>query len=427
MSDHPPVSPLATPSGAPISANGAVSVRQTGETPTPTSTGSPSTDSLSTLQLLIFAIATGFSVAALYYSQPILPLLAAEFAQSSASTGWLPTLTQLGYALGIFLLVPLGDKFDRRLLIAIKGLFLALLLALTASSTQFSQLLWLSLMIGIAATVAQDIVPATAALASEHNRGQTVGFVMTGLLLGILLSRTVSGVISSHFSWQLLYQLAAISVAISTVWVCGLLPKSTPAQPLAYPALMRSLLTLWQAYPALRRAAVVQGLLHLGFAAFWTTLAPALAATYGLGSDIAGAFGLAGAAGALLAPVAGRLADRHGAALIASRAALLSVASFALLILLPLLSFPLAMALLILTVIGFDLGVQSALIAHQSLVYSLEPAARGRLNAMLISSMFIGMASGSALGSWFFSSLGWPAVFALAAVSSFSAWWLRRP
>lgn len=391
------------------------------------STAGSTTAALSKLQLLIFAIATGFSVAALYYSQPILPLLASEFGQSTASTGWLPTLTQLGYALGIFLLVPLGDRFDRRLLIAGKGLLLALLLALTAGTEHFSNLLLLSLLIGIAATVAQDIVPATAALASEHNRGQTVGFVMTGLLLGILLSRTVSGLVSSHFSWQLLYQLAAVSVALSTLSVFWLLPKSAPAAPLPYSALMRSLWTLWQAYPALRRAAVVQGLLHLGFAAFWTTLAPALASAYGLGSDIAGAFGLAGAAGALLAPIAGRLADRHGAALIASRAALLSVISFAVLLLLPLLSFPVAMALLILAVIGFDLGVQSALIAHQSLIYGLEPAARGRLNAILISSMFIGMASGSALGSLFFSSLGWPAVFGLAAIGSFIAWWLRRP
>lgn len=391
------------------------------------STAGSTTAALSKLQLLIFAIATGFSVAALYYSQPILPLLASEFGQSTASTGWLPTLTQLGYALGIFLLVPLGDRFDRRLLIAGKGLLLALLLALTAGTEHFSNLLLLSLLIGIAATVAQDIVPATAALASEHNRGQTVGFVMTGLLLGILLSRTVSGLVSSHFSWQLLYQLAAVSVALSTLSVFWLLPKSAPAAPLPYSALMRSLWTLWQAYPALRRAAVVQGLLHLGFAAFWTTLAPALASAYGLGSDIAGAFGLAGAAGALLAPIAGRLADRHGAALIASRAALLSVLSFAVLLLLPLLSFPVAMALLIVAVIGFDLGVQSALIAHQSLIYGLEPAARGRLNAILISSMFIGMASGSALGSLFFSSFGWPAVFGLAAIGSFIAWWLRRP
>lgn len=378
------------------------------------------------LQLLIFALATGFSVASLYYSQPILPLLAAEFGQSNSAAGWLPTLTQLGYAAGIFLLVPLGDRFDRRWLILSKGLLLALLLLLSADSTDFQQLLWLSLLIGVAATVAQDIVPATAALAAEQQRGKTVGVVMTGLLLGILLSRTVSGLVSSYYSWQLLYQLAALSVALSTLWVYWLLPASVPAAGLRYPALMRSLWTLWRRYPLLRRAATAQALLHLGFAAFWTTLAPALAITYSLGSDIAGAFGLAGAVGALLAPLAGALADRHGSSLIARRAALLSLLSFMLLLCLPWLPLPAALGLLVLAVIGFDLGVQSALIAHQSLIYSLEPAARGRLNALLISMMFVGMASGSALGTWLLSSVGWSAVFLLAAGGSLAAYWLRR-
>lgn len=387
---------------------------------------SQSRPALSLLQLLIFALATGFSVASLYYSQPILPLLAAEFGQSHSAAGWLPTLTQLGYAAGIFLLVPLGDRFDRRKLILSKGLLLALLLLLSADSTSFQQLLWLSLLIGVAATVAQDIVPATAALAAEPQRGKTVGFVMTGLLLGILLSRTISGLISSYYSWQFLYQLAAASVALSTLWVYRLLPASVPIAGLSYPALMRSLWTLWHRYPLLRRAASAQALLHLGFAAFWTTLAPALATSYGLGSDIAGAFGLAGAAGALLAPLAGALADRHGSSLIARRAALLSLVSFVMLFALPWLPLPAALGLLVLAVLGFDLGVQSALIAHQSLIYSLEPAARGRLNALLISMMFIGMASGSALGTVLLSHCGWPAVFGLAAAGSLAAYWLRR-
>lgn len=378
-------------------------------------------------QLLALATATGCTVASLYYSQPILPQLAQDLGADTGSAGLIPTLTQLGYAAGILLLVPLGDRYDRRKLILGKGLGLTLLLALTALAGDLPTMLLLSLLIGISATVAQDIVPATAALASEQQRGKTVGFVMTGLLLGILLSRTISGLVSAHYSWQLLYGLAAVSVAVTVLLAYALLPVNTAnSSTLSYPQLMKSLWTLWQQYPPLRRAAMVQALLHLGFAAFWTTLAPALAQLHGIGSDVAGAYGLAGAAGALLAPLAGAWADKHGSRRVASYAALLTVASFALMLTMPAFGLVGQLLLLAVAVIGFDLGVQSALIAHQSLIYSLQPAARGRLNAILVTSMFLGMALGSALGSWLLVRFDWQAVILLATGSAALAWWLRR-
>lgn len=244
-----------------------------------------------------------------------------------------------------------------------------------------------------------------------------VGTVMTGLLLGILLSRTVSGLVGALFGWRVMYQAAAVSIAFIGLLMWRVLPRFEIHSTLSYPQLMRSMAHLWQRYPALRRAAFAQGFLSIAFSAFWSTLAVMLAEHYQMGSAVAGGFGIAGAAGALAAPLAGGLADKVGAGRVTQLGAAFVTVSFALMLLLPALPVHGQLALIALSAIGFDLGLQSSLVAHQNLVYSLEPQARGRLNALLFTVVFIGMALGSVLGSKLYVLAGWNGVVILAVSS----------
>ena len=257
--------------------------------------------------IFILALGAGFSVASIYYAQPLLPLMGANLHLTVEGMGLVPTLTQAGYALGILFLLPLGDRHDRRRLILVKSALLALLLLLCSLTGQLSSLLVVSLLIGMAATMAQDIVPAAAILAPAGKQGKMVGTVMTGLLLGILLSRTVSGVVGAVFGWRVMYQTAAVSVALIGLVMWRVLPRFAVHSTLSYPQLMASMAHLWQRYPALRRAALAQGALSIAFSAFWSTLAVMLSEHYHMGSAVAGGFGIAGAAGALAA-----LADEPG-------------------------------------------------------------------------------------------------------------------
>ncbi|ELY2497652.1 MFS transporter [Cronobacter muytjensii] len=373
---------------------------------------------LSRLLILILAIATGLSVASIYYAQPILPLIGSDLRLGVDGMGLIPTLTQAGYALGILFLLPLGDRHDRRTLILVKCLALAVMLALYSFSGGLHSLLVLSLLVGMMATMAQDIVPAAAILSPAGQQGKIVGTVMTGLLLGILLSRLVSGVISAAFGWRVMYQLAAASIALTGLVLWRVLPRFETHATLSYPALLHSMGGLWKRYPTLRGAALAQGFLSIGFSAFWSMLAVMLQAQFHMGSAVAGAFGLAGAAGALAAPLSGALSDRFGPARVTQLGSLLVMLSFAAMFALPWLTPSMQLLLIALAAVGFDLGLQSSLVAHQTLVYSLEPTARGRLNALLFTGVFVGMALGSLLGSKAWAFGGWPAVVALATLAS---------
>jgi len=392
----------------------------------------PRTASLSTALLGLLATGAGLSVANLYYSQPLLGTLASTLPATAADVGLIPTLTQLGYALGLLLLAPLGDRFDRRRIILAKLAVLLLALLGASLAPGLHALLVASLVTGLAATVAQDLVPAAATLAPPAERGRIVGTVMTGLLLGILLSRVVSGLVGELFGWRALFVLAAASIAAIGVAVWRGLPSFPATTQVSYPALLGSLGTLWRRHAALRRATLAQGLLSVGFSAFWSTLALYLhAGPFQLGSAAAGAFGLAGAAGALAAPWAGRLADRHGSEWVTRLGIGLAALAFASLLTLPWLPGVTGLVLLAVATVVFDLGVQATLIAHQAQVYGLEPEARSRLNAVLFTGMFIGMASGAALGSLLLARLGWSGVAGLALTAALLALlvrlWPARP
>jgi len=368
----------------------------------------------------------GLAVANLYYAQPMLAAMGGSLGATSGALGLIPMLTQLGYALGILLLAPLGDRIDRRRLVLLKLVALGLALSLSAFAPDLGTLMVSSLLTGLAATLAQDVVSAAASMAPSAQRGRVVGSVMTGLLLGILVSRVLSGFVAAQWGWRAMFGVAAFSIAGALVLASLVLPSLAPTTSLPYVQLLRSLGSLWRQQPALRRAALAQGLLSVGFSAFWSTLSLLLnAAPFHLGSAAAGSFGLVGALGAIAAPLAGRLADRRGSVFVSRIGTGLTLVSFALLFLAPRLTTHGQLWLLALSALGFDLGVQVSLISHQTIVYALEPAARSRLNAILFVSMFVGMAAGSGLGALLFARLGWSAVAALASVSAAAAFLLR--
>lgn len=392
---------------------------------TPSQATSLSQPGLPPSLVVLLATGAGLGAATLYFSQPLLGLMADGLGSTATQVGVVPTLTQLGYALGILLLAPLGDRLDRRMLIGTKAAGLALALSLCALAPGVHTLWVAALVTGVLATLAQDIVPAAATLAPDAQRGRVVGQVMTGLLLGILLSRVFSGLVGQWAGWRAVYVLGALLVAvIGAVCVRGL-PRMAPVTALGYGALMASLWSLWRKHRDLRLAVWTQGLISVAFSAFWSTLAIVLRQRFGLGSAMAGAFGLAGVVGALGAPWAGRWSDRWGPLRVVRAGAATVALSFVLLALGEPLPMAWQLGLMVLVTVTFDFGVQVALVGHQTLVYRLEPAARSRLNALLLTGMFIGMALGSALGSQALAHWGGLGVAGLCAVASAGAWALR--
>jgi predicted MFS family arabinose efflux permease len=386
----------------------------------------PATEGPSPALVALLAAVSGLAAATLYYSQPMLAVMGAGLRASDGALGLVPMLTQLGYALGILLLAPLGDRVDRRRIVLVKAALLGGALLASALAPNVGVLLAASLVVGLTATLAQDVVSASASLSPEARRGRVVGAVMTGLLLGVLLSRVVSGLVAERYGWRAMYGAAAASLAGVAALAWRGMPPIATTTGLAYGALLRSIAALWRAHPALRRAALAQGLLAVGFSAFWSTLALMLhREPFHLGSAAAGSFGVAGAVGALAAPIAGRLADRRGPELVTRLGASLAAASFGAMALAPLLAPRAQLGLIAACVVGFDLGVQVTLIAHQTLVYGLDPGARSRLNAVLFVGMFAGMATGAGLGGALLAQWGWTAVTALATLTSVGALLLR--
>ena len=353
---------------------------------------------------LVFAMALscGLAVANIYYNQPMLAVMAQDFPGQSAIP-LIAMLTQLGYAAGLLLLVPLGDVVERRWLILGQFVLIALASTMAAMATGATMLMLASVLLGIGATAAQQIVPVAATLADPARRGAVVGSVMSGLLGGILLSRTLAGLVTAYGSWRAMFWCGVPLALLGGLLMARMIPLGMPRSKLSYVRLLHSLIGLWREEPALRRATLTQALLFASFSAFWTVLAFYLAdPAYGLGAEVAGLFGVIGVAGVVAAPLAGRMADRRGARSVVLVGALLVVLAWIL--------FETWLSLVGLA-LGI-MGVQSALVAHQQLIYDLRSEARGRINTLFMTGMFLGGTLGSSLamlawqqGDWV--GVGW--------------------
>jgi predicted MFS family arabinose efflux permease len=373
-------------------------------------TSSPAS-SLPRRLVLLMAMATGLAVASNYYAQPLLGILATHFGIDVARAGLVVTVAQLAYAAGLLLLVPLGDRLDRRKLIVGLYALSAIGLLISASAHGFALLLVGTLITGACSVSAQILVPFAATLAAPHERGRAVGTVMSGLLLGILLARTASGLLAGLGGWQTVYWVAAALILL----VAGLLWRGLPPHPghatLAYPKLVGSVLALLRDEPVLRARSVLGGLLFAGFSIFWTTLAFLLSGPgYGYGTAVVGLFGLIGAAGALAANLSGKLSDHGrghwvtwgGLAMLLLAWALLAAA-------------PHSLLALVVGVLLLDVAVQGVHIGNQSVIYQLDPAARNRITSAYITCYFIGGAVGSSAGAAAYAAAGWNGVVAAGA------------
>ena len=363
---------------------------------------------LSRALTFLMAVAAGLAVANIYYNQPMLGLIEDAFPGSAA--GLIPTATQLGYAAGLFLLLPLGDLVDRRRQIVVQFVVLAGALVLAAAAPNSIVLILASLFVGATATVAQQIVPFAASLAEPKSRGATIGTVMSGVLAGILLSRTLGGFVATHAGWREMFWLAVPLALLCAAAMALSLPRVPPQTKLLYGAAVRSLGTLWRTEPALRRAALMQAALFGSFSAFWTILALQLEQPeFGLGAEVAGLFGILGAVGVFAAPISGKLADLKGPRLAITVGGVLTLLSW--IAFFGFVSIP----GLVVGVIVLDFGVQSALVSNQHVIYALQPEARSRLNTVFMTAMFLGGAAGSAGATLAWDTGGWNAVCAFGA------------
>jgi predicted MFS family arabinose efflux permease len=364
---------------------------------------------LSRSLVLLMAIACGAAVANIYYAQPLLSTIAHDFSVSDGTAGLMVTASQVGYAAGLVLLVPLGDLIERRRLITRIMLVTALALVATAASPSFILLAAALLVVGLTSVVAQILVPMASMLAAENERGRVVGHVMSGLLVGILVARTASGLIAQAGGWRLVFAVSAGLMLVLCAVLRAALPEVKPTTTLSYPALLRSVGRLVAEQPTLR-VRMIYGVLGMGqFSVLWTTIAFLLAGSpYHYGDATIGLFGLVGLAGALAAQAAGRLADRGRHHRSTGSFFLIMVVSWVLIG-----AGSTSLAALIVGIAILDLGIQGAQITNQSVIYRLAPEARSRLTTAYMTAVFASAAVSSALASTLYDAHGWSAVTAL--------------
>ncbi len=380
---------------------------------------------LSTGLVVLMAVATGAAVANIYYAQPLLATLARAFEVPTHTAGFLVTITQAGYLLGLLFLVPLGDLLERRRLVVIVTLATALALAAAAAAPSLMVFALASLAIGVTSVVAQILVPYAAHLAPAAARGRVVGRVMSGLLLGILLARTVSGALSELWGWRSVFWMAAAAMLLQALALAKALPRDRSSVAIGYGALLRSVLELIREQPLLRRRMIYGALMFASFSMLWTSLPFLLArAPFNYGDGVIGSFGLAGVAGAVTASFAGHLHD-HGRSRIATGAFIALVAvAFAVMG-----AWQTSLAAIIVGVIVLDTGVQGTQILNQSMIYELAPDARSRVTTAYMGGYFAGGAFGSAAAAAAFGFGGWPAVAILGVALPLAGivFWFTEP
>ncbi|UIJ36252.1 MFS transporter [Allobranchiibius sp. GilTou73] len=380
-------------------------------TAAPAETTATGGSQLSRPLVLLMALAAGVSVANLYYSQPLLDLIGRDLHIASGAVGILVTVTQLGYAAGLLFVLPLGDLLERRRLIVGMTLATAVALVLTAFAQNEAWLLVMLLIVGLLSVVAQVVVPLAAALASDDDRGSVVGTVMSGLLIGILLARTLAGLLAEVGGWRSVYLVAAALVLLLAAGLWRGLPDSPPTVRTSYGGLLGSVARLVRTEPILRRRMLYGALNFAQFSVLWTAITGLLSGSpYHYSEGVIGLFGLAGVAGALAAPLIGRLADGGHQLYASVGAALLFLVSWALLA-----GGRASLIALLIGVVLLDLACQSLQVTNQSRIYSLAGDARARVNAAYMTAYFIGGAAGSWVATRVASTYHWSGVCLLGA------------
>ncbi|WP_116138814.1 MFS transporter [Trinickia diaoshuihuensis] len=361
--------------------------------------------------IALFAFSCGAIVANLYYAQPITELIGPSLHMSGGMTSLIVSLTQIGYALGLFFIVPLGDLLENRKLMITTALVSIASLAAATFVQSAGWFLIISLLIGFSSVAVQILIPLAAHLAPHHSRGRIVGTIMGGLLLGILLSRPISSVVADHFGWRFVFGAAAVLMALVTSILALTIPKRQPDHSATYFELIGSLVHLVRTMPVLRQRALYQGLMFASFSLFWTAVPVELTRHYGFSQSEIGLFALVGAIGATSAPVAGRLADAGHSI----RATFIALIAGALAFAPALMHSSSGWIGLVVTGIVLDFAVQMSMVLGQREIYALHAESRNRLNALYMTTIFVGGAIGSAIASVLYQYGGWTLISGVAA------------
>ena len=366
--------------------------------------------------LPFLGLACAVGVSTIYYNQPLLLEMGQSFHAHPGQIGFVAVATQIGYAVGLLCFVPLGDVLERRALMIRMYGAVAVALLLVGLAPTLTWLMVFSVIAGMLASVTHIVLPIAPDLVDDKQRGRAIGIVMTGLLLGILLARTFSGWVSRIHGWRTVFFVAAAINLMFVPLLWRVMPKLPPKQPLRYSEAMYSLWTLFRTQPLLRESCVLGALVFASFSCFWTTLAFLLDSHYGLGPGVAGTFGVVGAAGAMIAPVAGRFSDNHGPRWVLTLGGAILAASYVFLWIEE--KAPVSMAFhlvaLALGVIVLDVGAQMMQVANQTRIFGLVPSARSRLNTVYMTIYFTGAAAGSALSTIAWVHWKWNGVCGLA-------------
>ncbi|HFT5049880.1 TPA: MFS transporter [Shigella sonnei] len=377
---------------------------------------------LSPALIVLMSIATGQAVASNYYAQPLLDTIARNFSLSASSAGFIVTAAQLGYAAGLLFLVPLGDMFERRRLIVSMTLLAAGGMLITASSQSLAMMILGTALTGLFSVVAQILVPLAATLASPDKRGKVVGTIMSGLLLGILLARTVAGLLANLGGWRTVFWVASVLMALMALALWRGLPQMKSETHLNYPQLLGSVFSMFISDKILRTRALLGCLTFANFSILWTSMAFLLAAPpFNYSDGVIGLFGLAGAAGALGARPAGGFADKGKSHHTTTFGLLLLLLSW-----LAIWFGHTSVLALIIGILVLDLTVQGVHITNQTVIYRIHPDARNRLTAGYMTSYFIGGATGSLISASAWQHGGWAGVClagATIALVNLLVWW----
>lgn len=363
---------------------------------------------LSSTRILMLGIICCIVVANIYFNQSVLNLIAGSFPNEWGAVSLIPMVTQVGYAVGLFFLIPLGDYIERQRLILRQAQVLFLAMIGMMLSPTATVLVFFSFLTGMAATVAQQIVPLAASLSRTSARGKTVGTVMSGVLAGTLAGRAIGGLIGQYFGWRGVFLSGAIMTLLAIFFILRILPtQSLPTPKFNYLAVLRSLGLLWKNEPQVRGATLTQAMLFASFSVLWTVLPFWLAYRYDYGAGITGALAALGLIGILCAPLAGSFSDRQGP----FRMVVFGV-------ILMLLAWTVfwrwnSIVGMVVGILLLDAGEQCVLIANQHTIYSLRPDARNRLNTLFMCVMFIGGACGSLTATWL-----WETTHSWALISS---------